>query len=104
MTSLLAKPATQLDENRRVLDFTDPEPSTWGVNGLWETAIGFGPSDRHEYWEANVEADKMPHAVAIEVEHSHAGRNRLLEILSWAKSVAASAADTVAEIRRAAGQ
>jgi hypothetical protein len=76
-----------LDREGHVVGFTGVR--TFGVDGTW-----IGRATRTDVWQERV-PDAPANAVAIHVVHTHAGKNRLLDIVRKAKQLGQEVGDLV---------
>jgi hypothetical protein len=72
---------------------------SYGVNGMFETSIGFGPNERHDQvWDKYFPAEEVALAKGVYISHSHDPNNRLAEILEEAVRIGKPAAELIVMI------
>jgi hypothetical protein len=84
------------DANNRTIN---ADQRSYGVNGMFEASIGFGPNEQHDLvWDKSFPAEEVQLAKGIYITHTYDPNNRLAEILAEAVRIAKPVAELVATI------
>ena len=83
----------------QMVGFTNGAISTFGVNGLFEASLGFGPSDRTEFWADVPTPTGVPRTASIRIVHTHAPQNRLIDVLNAGVAIASPVTHIVTMIK-----